>query len=164
MKKIFYLKYKVKKKQIFFYKTDPKNYSFFLLKFINKIMNHGKKIIAFKILYSSFKQIKYYIKKNPYKNFIKIIQKIKPIFVLKTAKIAGRKYLIPFNITKYQALKLSLNFFYKSIQKRTEYTFKNKIFNEFYDIFKKKIKTNSLKQKEDYITLCEENKTFLHFR
>lgn len=157
-------KFKIKK-QFFFYKKDPKYSSLFLTKFINKVMRNGKKNKAIFLILQSFKKIKREFRKNPYLKFIQVINKTKPIFSIKQTKISGRKIQIPFPISHFSSLNLSIFFFFTSILKRKkEYSFFNKYTKELFEIFFFKKDTNTiLKQKENF-NLADKNKKNLHYR
>ena len=77
-------------------------------KFINYVMESGKKSIAEKIVYGAIDILKEKTKKDPIDIFEKAIQNASPVLEVRSRRIGGAKYQVPVEVSKERRLALSM--------------------------------------------------------
>ncbi len=88
---------------------DPKYGNVELSKFMNVIMQGGKKAVAERIIYGALEQIE---KKNPGKDpveaFTMAINNVKPMVEVKSRRVGGANYQVPVEVRPVRRLALSM--------------------------------------------------------
>lgn len=144
---------------------DPIYNSKLVTRFINKVMEDGKKTIAQNLVYQAFTQIEEQTKKNPLTVFEQAVANVAPKMEVKPKRIGGASYQIPVEVRGDRKEALALRWIIESARKRAnkEYkTFDLKLAAELLDAADGK--GNAIKKKEDTIKAAEANKAFSHFR
>ena len=147
-------------KRIFY--PDPKYGSLVLAKFINFIMNDGKKSTAERIIYTTFDLIKNKTKKDPIKIFNDAINNIRPNLEVRSRRVGGATYQVPVEVKTKRSQTLALRWLLEASRKRKNKTMSDKLFNELMDASQKK--GSAIKKREDTHRMAESNKAFAHFR
>ena len=147
---------------------DPKYNCQLVHKIINKVMIHGHKQKAAKIVYKALEILEDYYEGNENagngsKILATAINKIKPKILLRPKKIASRIYRVPVSITPEIAIRKSTMWLiYGTRERKTEKTFVQKLFNEIKDIIDSD-KGESLKKQANYHRVAKENEAFVHY-
>jgi len=141
---------------------DPKYGSLILSKFINFIMYDGKKAVAEKIIYTTFKQIKDKAKEDPIKIFNDAINNIRPNLEVRSRRVGGATYQVPVEVKIKRSQTLALRWLLEATRKRKNKTMSDKLFNELMDASQKK--GAAMKKREDTHKMAESNKAFAHYR
>ena len=144
---------------------DPIYNSKLVTRFINKVMEDGKKTIAQNLVYQSFNQIEEQTKKNTLTVFEQAVSNVAPKMEVKPKRIGGASYQIPVEVRGDRREALALRWIIESARKRAnkEYkTFDKKLAAELLDAAESK--GAAMKKKEDTIKTAEANKAFSHFR
>ena len=147
-------------KRIFY--PDPKYGSKVLAKFINFVMNDGKKSTAEKIIYTAFDMIKDKTKDDPIKIFNDAINNIRPNLEVRSRRVGGATYQVPVEVKTKRSQTLALRWLLEASRKRKNRTMSDKLFNELMDASQKK--GSAIKKREDTHRMAESNKAFAHFR
>jgi len=147
-------------KRIFY--PDPKYGSLILSKFINFIMNDGKKTAAEKIIYTAFKQIKDKTKEDPIKVFNDAVNNIRPNLEVRSRRVGGATYQVPQEVKSKRSQTLALRWLLEATRKRKNKSMSDKLFNELMDASQKK--GAAIKKREDTHRMAESNKAFAHYR
>ncbi|TSD01850.1 MAG: 30S ribosomal protein S7, partial [Parcubacteria group bacterium Athens0714_26] len=84
----------MRKKRIYkkYRKEDSKYKSVVLGRFINYLMEDGKKVVAEKIMYEALDKIKAETKEEPNKIFEKALENVSPIVEVASKRIGGANY------------------------------------------------------------------------
>jgi len=64
-------------------------------KFINCVMERGKKSTAESIFYGAMKQIEQKTSDDPLKTFKKALENVKPVLEVKSRRVGGSTYQVP---------------------------------------------------------------------
>ena len=147
-------------KRIFY--PDPKYGSLTLAKFINFVMQDGKKSVAEKIIYTALNQIKNKTKEDPIKVFNDAINNIRPNLEVRSRRVGGATYQIPVEVKTKRSQTLALRWLLEATRKRKNKTMSEKLFNELMDASQKK--GSAMKKREDTHRMAESNKAFAHYR
>ena len=147
-------------KRIFY--PDAKYGSLVLAKFINFIMNDGRKDTAEKIIYSTLSKIKEKTKNDPIKIFNEAIENIRPNLEVRSRRVGGATYQVPVEVRTKRSQTLALRWLLEATRKRKNKTMSDKLFNELMDASQKK--GAAIKKREDTHRMAESNKAFAHYR
>ena len=141
---------------------DPRFNDRVLSRFINIVMNDGKKSTAERIVYGAFDIISDKTKNDPLEFFHNSIDKIKPSLEVRSRRVGGATYQVPVEVRPARAQALAIKWLIESAKKRNEKTMKERIAGELMDAFNNK--GNSAKKREDTHKMAEANRAFSHFK
>ena len=143
-------------------KTDPIYKSKIVSQLINKILKAGKKSIAEKIVYGSFKILEAKTKENPLEILDKCLDNVKPILEVKPRRVGGATYQVPVEVSSERANTLAIRWIVDFSGRRKEKTMAERLAGEILDGASNT--GNSIKKKEDLHKMAEANKAFAHYR
>jgi len=140
---------------------DPKYQSVVIARFINQIMERGKKTTAQRVVYGSFDEISKKEKKDPLEVFDIAIKNVSPEVEVKSRRIGGGNYQIPMPVAGDRKLALAFRWIIAAAKARRGVPMKEKLAMELVDA------SNStgaaMKKKEDVFRMAEANRAFAHF-
>jgi len=131
-------------------------------KFINIIMQRGKKTIAQKIVYGAFDIIREKMKKDPLEVFYKAIENVRPRLEVRPRRIGGATYQIPIEVPKDRGIGIALRWLRDAARSRKGKPMKEKLAEELILAFKNQ--GAAVKKRDDTHRMAEANKAFAHFR
>ncbi len=131
-------------------------------KFINNVMEHGKKAVAEKIVYSAFDMIAAKSKQDALKVFAEAIENVKPLVEVKSRRVGGATYQVPMEVRADRRQALAIRWIIDAAKKRSETTMTEKLANELLDAFANK--GSAVKKREDTHRMAEANKAFSHYK
>jgi small subunit ribosomal protein S7 len=149
----------VKKREIL---PDPIFLSPLATRFINALMQDGKKTTAQGIFYGAMDIIKKKTSDDPLKIFKKALDNVKPTLEVKSRRVGGATYQVPVEVPHNRRLSLSIRWMINYAGLRHEKTFREKLANELMDA--SNFQGASIKKKEDTHRMAEANKAFAHYR
>ena len=142
---------------------DPKFNDRVLSRFINIVMNDGKKSIAEKIVYKALEIASNKLKeKNSLDLFKTALNNVKPGIEVRSRRVGGATYQVPVEVRNERALALAIRWIVDSSRKRSEKSMTHRLAQELIDANEKK--GASVKKREDTHKMAESNKAFAHFR
>ncbi len=132
-------------------------------KFINTIMQEGKRSTAERILYQSFDIIKERSGDDPVKIFKKALDNVKPSLEVKSRRVGGSNYQVPIEVNPNRRLSLSIRWLVSYARSRGDgKTMQEKLANELLDAAN--LRGGAVKKREDTHRMAEANKAFAHYR
>jgi small subunit ribosomal protein S7 len=141
---------------------DPLYQSQLVTKFINCVMERGKKSTAEGIFYGAMKQIEQKTSDDPLKTFKKALENVKPVLEVKSRRVGGSTYQVPVEVKPGRRTSLSIRWIITYAQTRGEKTMQDKLAGELLDAANNR--GNAVKKKEDTHKMAEANKAFAHYR
>jgi small subunit ribosomal protein S7 len=142
---------------------DPVYSSTLVSKFINTVMNDGKRSTAERILYKSFDIIKERTGDDPLKVFKKALDNVKPSLEVKSRRVGGSNYQVPIEVNPNRRLSLSIRWLVAFARSRGDgKTMQEKFANELLDA--SNLRGGAVKKREDVHRMAEANKAFAHYR
>ncbi len=150
---------KIVEREIF---PDPKYNNIVLSKFINSIMQRGKKSLAERIVYGALDIIGKKTKEDPLEVFNQALGNVRPMIKVVSRRIGGSNYQIPTEVTTKNAQALAFRWLISFSRKRSEKTMTERLAGELLSAYKKE--GASIKKREDTHKMAEANKAFAHFR
>ena len=131
-------------------------------KFINNVMEHGKKGVAEKIVYSAFDIIAQKSKQDALKVFAEALENVKPLVEVKSRRVGGATYQVPMEVRADRRQALAIRWIIDAAQKRSETTMTERLANELLDALANK--GSAVKKREDTHRMAEANKAFSHYK
>ncbi len=131
-------------------------------KFINNVMEHGKKAVAEKIVYSAFDIIASKSKQDALKVFAEAIENVKPVVEVKSRRVGGATYQVPMEVRADRRQALAIRWIIEAAKKRSETTMTERLANELLDAVANK--GSAVKKREDTHKMAEANKAFSHYK
>ena len=131
-------------------------------KFINNVMEHGKKAVAEKIVYSAFEIIAQKSKQDALKVFAEALENVKPLVEVKSRRVGGATYQVPTEVRAARRQALSIRWLISAARSRKERTMIERLAGELMDAAANK--GTSIKKREDTHRMAEANRAFAHFR
>jgi small subunit ribosomal protein S7 len=141
---------------------DPKYNSVVVTKFINGLMERGKKSIAEKIFYRALEIIEAKTGKNGLEMFETALNNVKPILEVKSRRVGGATYQVPVEVSEKRRQALAIRWIIGFAKARHEKTMADKLAAELIAAANKE--GASIKKREDTHKMAEANKAFAHFR
>ncbi len=141
---------------------DPKYHDVLVARFINNLMQRGKKTTAEKIFYGAMDRIANVTKQDPVKVFKQALDNAKPRVEVKSRRVGGSTYQVPIEVAPGRALSLGIRWLINYSRNRGEKTMMDKLANEFMDAASNRGTT--IKKREDTHRMAEANKAFAHYR
>ncbi len=131
-------------------------------KFINNVMEDGKKAVAEKIVYSAFDILASKSKQEALKVFSEALDNVKPMVEVKSRRVGGATYQVPVEVRADRRQALAIRWIIDAAKKRSETTMTERLANELLDAFANK--GSAVKKREDTHKMAEANKAFSHYK
>tara|TARA_Y100001970_G_scaffold237691_1_gene298348 strand:- start:1210 stop:1677 length:468 start_codon:yes stop_codon:yes gene_type:complete len=142
---------------------DPLFKDLVVAKFINNLMNDGKKSLAESIFYSSIEKIKASIKTDDgLEVFKKAISNVSPMLEVKSKRIGGATYQVPVEVPQQRKIALAMRWIIGYAKARKGNSMSDRLAAEIVAAYNNE--GSSVKKKEDTHKMAEANKAFAHFR
>jgi len=142
---------------------DPIYNSALVTRFINTVMQSGKRSTAQQIMYGSFDLIKERTGDDPLKVFKKAVDNAKPSLEVKSRRVGGSNYQVPIEVNPSRRLSLSIRWLVSYARSRGDgKTMQEKLANELLDAAN--LRGGAVKKREDTHRMAEANKAFAHYR
>ena len=141
---------------------DPVYSNLLVAKFVNYIMNNGKKGVAEKIFYGAMEQVKDKTKSDGLKIFEKAIENASPSVEVKSRRVGGATYQVPIEVPKGRRFYLASQWIIAAALNRSGRPMAEKLAIEL--IAAANGDGGAIKKKDDTHRMAEANKAFAHFR
>ncbi len=142
---------------------DPKFGNVELSKFMNVVMESGKKAVAERIIYGALEHIeKKAPGKDPMETFHQAINNVKPLVEVKSRRVGGANYQVPVEVRPVRRLALSMRWIKEAARKRGEKSMSLRLANELIEATEGR--GGAMKKRDEVHRMAEANKAFSHFR
>ena len=141
---------------------DPVYNDIFVTKFVNYVMERGKKGVAEKIFYGAMDQIKQRTKTDGLVIFEKAVENASPSVEVKSRRIGGATYQVPIEVPKGRRFYLASQWIINAAVGRSGKPMAEKLASEL--ISAANGEGGAIKKKDDTHRMAEANKAFAHFR
>ena len=133
-----------------------------MTKFINKIMQRGKKSLAERIMYGAMDRLGERTGRDPLEIFEVAMRNATPILEVKPRRVGGATYQVPVEIKGDRRVSLAIRWLLMSARARSGKTMQDKLAGELLDAANNVGAT--IKRREDTHRMAEANKAFAHYR
>ena len=141
---------------------DAKFNSETLSRFINKIMERGKKSTARGLVYDAMAIIAERTGKDPLDTFDQALRNAGPMMEVKPRRVGGATYQVPVEVDPVRRVSLAMRWLLAAAKARSGKTFGAKLADELLDAARNQ--GNAIKRREDTHKMAEANKAFAHYR
>lgn len=140
---------------------DPKYHSVLVAKFVNFVMERGKKTIAQKVVYGAIEKLAEKKKEDPLKLFERVIETVKPQVEVRSRRVGGANYQVPVPVSGTRQNALAFRWLIAAARARKGKDMMERLSLEFFDVLEGV--GGAMKKKEDVHRMAEANKAFAHF-
>ena len=141
---------------------DPIYRSLLVTQVVNKVLLHGKRSVAEKIVYDALTIVEQKTGAEPLSTLKRAIDNVKPTLEVRSRRVGGATYQVPVEVRPPRANTLAIRWVVGYSRQRREKTMAERLANELLDA------SNgvgaSVKRKEDLHKMAESNKAFAHYR
>jgi small subunit ribosomal protein S7 len=144
---------------------DPKYGSELLAKFMNMIMNDGKKSVAERIIYGALDRIneKGIAEGSQSLEVLEqALENVKPVVEVKSRRVGGATYQVPIEVRPARHQTLAMRWVIEAARKRSEKSMAHRLAHELMEAADNR--GTAVKKKEDTHRMAEANKAFSHYR
>lgn len=141
---------------------DPKYKDTLVTRFVNCLMEDGKKSTAYTIFYNAVKSVEEKTKENGLEVWKKALNNITPAVEVKSRRVGGATFQVPMEVRPSRKTSLGIKWMILYARKRGEKTMVDRLAGEI--IAASKGEGAAVKKKDDTHRMADANKAFSHFR
>jgi small subunit ribosomal protein S7 len=141
---------------------DPVYNSLLVSKFVNILMERGKKATAERIIYGALEIVAKKSGEEALEAFTKALTNIKPAVEVKSRRVGGATYQVPVEVPQNRRTSLAMRWLKTYSATRGERTMRDKLAGEILDAMN--FRGAAIKKKDDIHKMAEANKAFAHYR
>jgi small subunit ribosomal protein S7 len=141
--------------------SDPKYSSQVVAKFINYVMERGKKSTAQKIVYEAFNVLEEKTKTPALDVFNEALKNISPLLEVKSKRVGGANYQVPIQVRAERRQQLAFRWILIAARSKKGKPMAEKLANEL--LAASKNEGDAVKKKQDVQRMAEANRAFAHF-
>jgi small subunit ribosomal protein S7 len=141
---------------------DPKFGDPVLSKFMNAIMNDGKKSVAERIVYGALDKMQSRTARDPLELFHNALENVKPTLEVRSRRVGGATYQVPVEVRPSRRQTLAIRWIIDIARKRSEKSMVDRLANELLDAANSR--GAAFKKREDTLRMAEANRAFSHYR
>lgn len=139
---------------------DPVYDNIMVSKFINAIMQRGKKTVAQKIVYSAFDIVKKQTNQEPLDIFIKALEQAAPKMEVRPQRVGGATYQVPREVKEKRALSLAMRWLIDAAAKKKGRKMADRLADEI--VQASKGEGEAVKKKINVHKMAEANRAFAY--
>ncbi len=141
---------------------DPIYQNVLVTQLINKIMLHGKKTLAERVVYQALDAISEKTANDPVITLKKAVDNARPLLEVRSRRVGGATYQVPVEVRPARSTTLALRWLVNFSRQRKENTISDRLVAELMDASQGQ--GASVKRREDIHKMAEANKAFAHYR
>jgi small subunit ribosomal protein S7 len=144
---------------------DPRFNSIMLSKFMNMVMERGKKSVAEKILYGALDKMTEKTGKDSDKAIELLSQaldNVKPTVEVKSRRVGGATYQVPVEVRASRRQTLAMRWVIEAAQGRSEKSMAHRLAAELLEAAENR--GSAVRKREDTHRMADANKAFAHYR
>ena len=142
---------------------DPKYKNVLISKFINIIMERGKRSIAERIMYEAMDLATQKVEDT---NAVVIVEKslnnVRPLLQLKARRVGGATYQIPIEVREEKGVAIAMRWLRDAARNRKGRSMQERLSEEFKDAYNSQ--GTAVKKREEIHRMAEANRAFSHYR
>ena len=143
-------------------KGDPRFDSLLASKFINCLMNDGKKTTAQRVFYDALGIIKQKMPgEEPQEVFNQAIENVKPHIEVRSKRVGGAAYQVPMQVNKARQQSLAFRWILAAVRDKKGRPTADKLSDELMAAFRKE--GAAMSKRENVHRMADANKAFAHF-
>ncbi len=141
---------------------DPKYGDLVITKFMNAVMNQGKKSVAERIVYGALERMESRAKQDPVQMFRQALENVMPAVEVRSRRVGGATYQVPVEVRTDRRQALAIRWIITAARARNENTMVERLSGELLDAANNR--GTAVKKREDTHKMAEANRAFSHYR
>jgi small subunit ribosomal protein S7 len=141
---------------------DPKYGDVVVTKFMNSLMEQGKKSVAERIVYGALGRIEEKAKRDGLELFHEALNNVKPAIEVRSRRVGGATYQVPVEVRNDRRQALAIRWIITAARGRNENTMEERLSGELLDAANNR--GTAVKKREDTHKMAEANRAFSHYR
>ena len=144
---------------------DPKFNSVLLAKFMNMVMDSGKKSVAESIVYGAIDRMAERTGRQPDQTIELLTQaldNVKPMVEVKSRRVGGATYQVPIEVRSTRRQTLAMRWVIDAAQARSEKSMSQRLAAELLEASENR--GAAVRKREDTHRMADANKAFAHYR
>jgi small subunit ribosomal protein S7 len=129
---------------------------------INRVMSHGKKSTAERIVYGALDRVGAKTNKPPVEVLEQAIKTVTPVLEVRSRRVGGANYQVPVEVPQRRARTLAVRWIVMFAAERREKRMEEKLAGEILDALEQQ--GGAFKRKDDLYRMAQANKAFAHYR
>lgn len=131
-------------------------------RFVNSVMESGKKSVAQRIVYTAFGAIEERTEEEGIEVFKKAINNVAPLVEVRSRRVGGATYQVPVEVRPDRRMALAFRWLIQFARARNDKSMAVRLANEL--ISASRGEGGAVRKKDDTHRMAEANKAFAHFR
>jgi small subunit ribosomal protein S7 len=152
-------RHKAEKREV---NPDPKFGDLVLTKFMNAVMEQGKKSVAENIVYGALERMESKAKSDPIAMFRSALDNVMPALEVRSRRVGGATYQVPVEVRSERRQALAIRWIINAARARNENTMVERLSGELLDAANNR--GTAVKKREDTHKMAEANRAFSHYR
>ncbi len=141
---------------------DPVYDDVLVSRFVNSVMDSGKKSVAQRIVYKAFELIEERSGQPGVEVFRQAINNVAPLVEVRSRRVGGATYQVPIEVRPDRRTALAFRWIIQYARARNDKSMANRLAAELFSASKGE--GGAIKKKDDTHRMAEANKAFSHFR
>ena len=141
---------------------DPIYNDQLVARFVNYVMQDGKKSVAQRLVYDAFKLIEERGEEPGLDVFKKAVNNVSPLAEVRSRRVGGATYQVPIEVRPDRRVALAFRWIIQYARGRNDRSMANRLANELAAAARGE--GSAVKKKDDTHRMAESNKAFAHFR
>ena len=141
---------------------DAKFGDLVISKFMNTLMERGKKSVAERVVYGALDEVQTKLKQDPVPAFHEALENVKPAVEVRSRRVGGATYQVPVEVRTSRRQALGIRWIISAARERNEKTMTERLSAELLDASNNR--GNAVKKREDTHRMAEANRAFSHYR
>ncbi len=143
-------------------RPDPKFGSLLASKFINAMMNDGKKSTAQQVFYDALEIVKERLPaEEPIEVFTKAVENVKPAIEVRSKRVGGAAYQVPMQVNRTRQQSLAIRWMLMAIKEKKGRPTHVKLADELVAAYNRE--GVAMARRENVHRMADANKAFAHF-
>jgi len=141
---------------------DPVYQNPLVTQLINKVLLHGKKTVAERMVYKALEIISERTANDPVITLKRAVENVRPLLEVKSRRVGGASYQVPIEVKPQRSTTLAMRWLVNFARGRRENSMAERLVAEIMDAANGQ--GASVKRREDMHKMAEANKAFAHYR
>ncbi len=141
---------------------DPKFHDRTVAKFINTVMERGKKSTAEQIFYGALEIVANRTKEEGLAVFKHALENVRPAVEVRSRRVGGANYQVPVEVRPVRRTSLAMRWLMQAARGRGEKSMEERLAAEIVEAHGNR--GGAVKKREDTHRMAEANKAFAHYR
>ena len=142
--------------------ADPKYHDRVVAKFMNVVMERGKKSLAEQIFYQALDLVAERSKEDGLVVFKRALDNVRPAVEVRSRRVGGANYQVPVEVRPVRRNSLAMRWLVTAARARGEKSMRDRLANEILEAAANR--GGAVKKREDTHRMAEANRAFAHYR